>query len=237
MPQATVGDISSTSFDASSGTLSHIVAAGEGLLVLITLDDVDANKEVASVVWDAAGVNQALARPAAVAPFNDSNLANRYEVWFLAAPTAKTADITITMEGGSSQKTGVAAKSLSNVDPTTPFSDRTTFDSGSSATPSVTLTTGANDLAIMFCTHELKDSALAPDAGETEVADINVGGTYRFGAYYQDATGEVVVAADSAGGAAKCGALGFVVMGTSDAVFMAKPPYVIKQAVKRGSLY
>lgn len=211
MAQVVIGDVSPTSFDAASGSVSHIVAASEGLLVFVALGVVDAAKEVLSVVWDSAGVNEALARPAAIAPLNGIQHNKRLEVWWLAAPTAKTANVTVTMEGGNTQKTGFEAVSTSNFDPTTPFSDYTTLDSSGTASPTTILTQDADDLGIMFFTHELKDSALAPHAGETEIADFNVAGDYRFGAYYEDGDGNITVGGTSAGGSGKAAAIGFTI--------------------------
>ena len=47
-----VGDTSSDENDGSSLSVNHVVAAGEGLLVFVTLANTDANAEVESVDWN-----------------------------------------------------------------------------------------------------------------------------------------------------------------------------------------
>lgn len=210
MTQVAIADTSETTFDASSGTVSHVVGAGEGLVVLIILGVIDANKEVQSVVWDAAGVNEPLAKPAAVAPYDEStNIIKRLEVWHLANPTAKTALVTVTIEGGNAQKTDVLCISAQNLHTTVPFSDRVISTSAGGSAPSASnITCGANDLAIMFFAHELKDNTFTPGAGDVELADFNAHGDHRFGCYTSDATGEVTVSA-STGASGKYAVLGF----------------------------
>ncbi len=120
MAQVSISNTYTGSADASSSTVSSVtVASGEGLLVGVLLEVTDAGKEVTSVVWDSAGVNESLTE---FADFSPTHGKLRLHVYAKANPTAKTATVTVTL--AASQKHGVVVCAVANHNTTTMLSRR-----------------------------------------------------------------------------------------------------------------
>ncbi len=92
---------------------SHTVTGTNAALVVVTGFRAT-GVTVTGIVWDAAGVNEALTKVG-----NDANDDANAEMWYRAAPTAKTADVTITYSD--TMRGGAAALTYTDCDQTNPF--------------------------------------------------------------------------------------------------------------------
>jgi len=145
MAQVAVQDVSFSSFDGTSGTVSHIVAAGEGLIVGVILEVTDEGKEVDTVVWDVATANESLTQDFS---FNPTHGKLRIEVFRRTNPTAGN-PLLVTVTNKQAQKTGVLCISVTNHDTTTMLADQQN-DEGTASPGSVAPTQNADDLALCF---------------------------------------------------------------------------------------
>lgn len=99
------------------------------------------------------------------------------ELWYLVAPTVTTADLVVTYAGLNEQAIGVSASQFNGVNQSSPI-DSHAGSNGTSTTPSVTITTVADNAAILDCVIGKSDSGLTVGAGQTVRTDriIGVGG-------------------------------------------------------------
>ena len=175
MGQVSIADISTGSANANTTDVTHIVAAGEGLIVGVLLEVTDDTKEVDNIAWDPGGDNQALTFFSAFSPTHGKL---RLEVWRHTGPNAGTQTITVTIEGGNSQITGVAAISVTNMDLTTPLGGAAT-DEDTSTSGSVSVSQDVDSLAFCFAGHLQNADAYTVGGGENEHADFDVGAHTR----------------------------------------------------------
>ena len=177
MGQVAVGDVSTGTVDASLLDVVHTIAAGEALIVLVTLGDDAADKEVLDAIWDFGGIDQ-LSLGAPIFTFNLTTPPRRIEVWGTVVPVAKTATVRVTIEGANSQKMWVGAVAVSNVNPSVFLTDLDT-DSGAAVTAfSVSVTQQPDDLGMVVGINDALE-AFTPDNSETELFDGAVVGEYQ----------------------------------------------------------
>jgi len=169
MAQVAVQDRSTTSFDANSGSVSHIVGSGEQLIVGVLLEGTDTSKEVDNIQWEAAAGDLPLAFFGAFSPTHGKL---RLEVWYLAdIAVAETRNVTVTLESGNAQKTGVCAVSVTNAN-SPPVSSPQDTDEGSDADGSVSVTQVADDLAMCFAGHNDASGAFTATGDASELEDF-----------------------------------------------------------------
>jgi len=168
MGQVASQDTSVGSFDANSGTVSHIVDSGEGLIVGCICEVTDSGKRPDDVFWDVASSNQQLTRFGTVLLPGSGKLL--IDVFFHTGPDAKTALVTVNIEGSEANKTAICCISVSNHNTTTMLSDRQ-VDDGTDAGGSVGPTQDANDLAIAFAAHFKSDGDFTATGDSVELHD------------------------------------------------------------------
>ncbi len=131
-----------TSEGTTSLTISSHVVSGTDPVLIVKVACKGVLNEVTSVKWDSAGVNQSLIRLN-----SDVNGNADAEIWFLANPTAKTADITIAM--GSSTRVVAAASTYTGVNQTSPFRTAASASAnGTDASPTVNVVALANEMVV-----------------------------------------------------------------------------------------
>lgn len=106
----TVATVSSTTI-----TISSVTVTGTDAGLIVKLSYKSNSTQLNSVVWDSVGVNESLTQLGT----EESNGNARASLWYLAAPTAKTANVTITLN--SSSRTVAAASVYTGVDQVNPF--------------------------------------------------------------------------------------------------------------------
>jgi len=207
MVQVATQTVTTGSFDGNQASVpaSHVVNSGEGLLVGILLEVTDAGKEVLSVIWDQPTANQALTK---FADFNPTHGKLRLEIWRHTGPTPKTADVQITIDNSNAQKVEAVAVSMTNMDSTTPLSDKQT-DEGATSPGSVAVTQGADDLGFCIAGWLGTASNFVPGGGEAELADF--GSNFDMWAASEDGAGSVTLSWTHGGGAADNSTLGCVI--------------------------
>ena len=178
MGQVVVGDVSTVTVDAAlADVVGHTVAAGEVLIVLVTLGDDAADSEVLDVIWDFGGIDQ-LSLGALIFSFNLTTPPRRIEVWGTVVPVAKTATVRVTTENANAQKMWVGAVAVSEVDSDT-FLTALDTDSGAAVTAfSVSVTQQPDDLGMVVGINDALE-AFTPDNSETELFDGAVVGEYQ----------------------------------------------------------
>jgi len=185
MAQVAVQDVSTGSADATTVDVTHIVNSDEGLVVGVVLEIADdTSKEVASVVWDTTGVNEALTL---FDTFSPTHGKLRLEVYRRTRPTAATAIVRTTIDEGNSQKTGVTCVSVTNMSTSTPL-EGAVEQEGTGSTGSVSVTQEADDLAFCFAGHLQATSSFEPLSGESEHADFFIESVFACWAASEDGT-------------------------------------------------
>jgi hypothetical protein len=171
---------------ASSGTITGFTITSANVLV-VGVGYTDGGVSVTSVVWDAAGVNQALTQ----VKYQREGVFTGFvtEIWYLVNPTAGSSkSITITMSGSGQGFAGVAA-GFAGGNTTTPFGDMTltggTADSegGASDPITVTVTTASGETVFdMVC------GETASTVGVDQAVILNDNATFGrlFASSYQD---------------------------------------------------
>lgn len=99
----------------SNITISSHVVSGTKPVLIVKIAARGATVTGSTVVWDTAGVNESL-----TLLNRDRNGNALAEIWYKANPTAKTADVTITLSEAANRKVA-AASNYTDVDTTTPF--------------------------------------------------------------------------------------------------------------------
>jgi hypothetical protein len=184
MVQVASGTPGTATFDGNSGsTGSFAVAAGEQLLVFISLEVTDAAKEVLSVVWDVASPESLTLFDA----FSPGHGKQRAEVWYHAAPSPATDTITVTIEGGNSQKTGISAFPISGGDVANLGGWAEVGNTENGSTLSLAAAQAANDLGFGFYQKLTNSGGITWHASETELTDLTVAGSYKHSVAEEDA--------------------------------------------------
>ncbi|KKN93618.1 hypothetical protein LCGC14_0194500 [marine sediment metagenome] len=136
---------------ASTTDLTNVAVAGSntGLLCLLGHGQKTngGGAYATSVVWDVAGVGEALT---VVTGGQQQNVKSVVEMWLKVAPTSKTATVTVTWTSTSDTWNGgtVGCYVLNNLDQSTPYDSPVDFRTGSGTAVSVTILTATGDLTI-----------------------------------------------------------------------------------------
>jgi len=115
MPLVQIGDISRRANTTGTLTIPHTVASGESLIVVVIM--ATASNSVTGINWDEGGVDQAPLSGRVV--FNPSHGNLRQEVWSIAAPVNKTADVQVTL--GIAQRATAICISANNMNKLSKF--------------------------------------------------------------------------------------------------------------------
>lgn len=91
---------------------------------------------------------------------------NRTELWNLVAPTVTTGNLVINWSGANQSAIGATAVLLTGVNQSTPI-DSHAGSSGETSTPTATITTIADNAAILDCAMGRADTGLTVGAGQT----------------------------------------------------------------------
>jgi len=206
--EPTFPDISVNSGDVNILLIvAHTVAIDNSLFVCITLESDASDKEVLSVVWSGGGGALTL-----FDFFNPSHGKMRHEIWSTETPgVAISGTITITLEGGNSQKIGATAFSVDGQDVITLSRLGTEEQDGSGASGAVSVTQDDEDLAMIVVGHFNTD-AIGPADTENEESDTAVGGSFRHATYSQDGSGVTSLGWTSTGSVERS-TMGFIVEG------------------------
>jgi len=130
---------------SSLATASFTISGTDRYLEVLVYSGAGSPVNVSSVVWDAAGVNEALTQ---VESYITSNTYFRSSKWALVNPTAGTSKtVTVTWTGPQGE-TMVIADSYTGIDQTTPTRTRPTPSQTSTSTPSLSVTSVAGDLVV-----------------------------------------------------------------------------------------
>lgn len=178
---------------SSLATASFTVSGANTYLRVLVYSGASTPDNVTSVVWDAAGVNEALSQDESYVTFNTNF---RASVWELVAPTAGTSK-TVTVTWASAQnETMIIADAYTGIDQTTPTRTLPTPAQGTGNTPSLSVTSVADDLVIGSLANSKNPGDLTTIASslvtirqEVEGADI--------GGYEACAQGDVVATGTS----------------------------------------
>lgn len=180
MTVPTVGTDTEYTNSGASGTpfsFSHTVASGTSKLVVVVdiCDDKNDPGTVDSVVWDSAGVNESLTKR--VDLLGAEKTSSRVTIWTLDSPTAKTANITVTLGSDISSAQGCNAINLSDTD--TGVLGSTTQDNSSVGTDYTMSHTrvGSGDGILIYasCCYAGDVWPLTPNTGDTEIMDAQTG--------------------------------------------------------------
>jgi len=164
-----------TDFDNAMTTVlttSYTQATGSNLVLVVkvgTEGDVAHN----SVTFDGVGLTKQIELGA---------VGRRTSIWTLINPNVTTANIVVTL--GSAADVGMIATSWQDVHQTTPVPG-TDSASGTSTTPSVTVPSAAGELVIDAVNNGNDAADPTVGAGQTEIADVEVIGDFRFHASQQ----------------------------------------------------
>jgi hypothetical protein len=156
--------------------VGHVVDVGSSRLLLVIIgfnnDDLE---NITDVVWDVAGVNEALTFLASEVDSNDS----RTEFWYLKDPTEKTADIEITISATLSPDAGIAATAISlvGVDQGASTFNTVATNNGNSGDPTLTVVTVPGERVYgSMCCEGNDDDEIAVDAPSVEINEAQGGG-------------------------------------------------------------
>ncbi|MGQ0579354.1 MAG: DUF6701 domain-containing protein [Betaproteobacteria bacterium] len=153
------------------GTLSTIdvthTISGGNRYVFVQVVNGNSWPTISSVVWDPAGVNEALS----VIGTATQGTNVRTVLYGLVNPTAKTATMRVTLSAGDGGGTFVAVSSFTGVDQTTPLGTPATATGAVATTPTVTVTSATGELVIdAMGTKETTGNKTA-GAGQSEIWD------------------------------------------------------------------
>ena len=155
---------------ASSGVVTMSVnrASGEGLLLGIFYEyQWGAADAISSVVWDAAGDNQAFTHVLT----NQLEVHNKYlAIYYLAAPSSvKTADVTVTFAGSTNDNWAGMCRHITGHDTSAMVSTSAQRDESTPETNDlpITIASAAGELVVAFCGIRIETTALsAGDASD-----------------------------------------------------------------------
>ncbi len=130
---------------SSLATASFTISGTDRYLEVLVYSGAGSPVNVSSVVWDAAGVNEALTQ---VESYITSNTYFRSSKWALVNPTAGTSKTVTVTWTGAQDETMVIADSYTGIDQTTPTRTRPTPSQTSTSTPSLSVTSVSGDLVV-----------------------------------------------------------------------------------------
>ena len=130
---------------SSLATAAFTVSGANTYLRVLVYSGASTPDNVTSVVWDAAGVNEALSQDESYVTFNTNF---RASVWELVAPTAGTSKVVTVTWGSAQNETMIIADAYTGIDQTTPTRTLPTPAQGTGNTPSLSVTSVADDLVI-----------------------------------------------------------------------------------------
>ena len=177
-PGAAAADMTGASlaFDAKTTTptsatgnpvdVTHTIS-GSNRYVFVQVVSSNTFPTITSVVWDPAGVNEALS---VIATDNRASDV-RTVLYGRVNPTAKTAIMRVTLSAGDGSGTFVAVSSFTGVHPTTPLGTPATADGGTSTTPTVTVSAATGDLVVDFMGTKETTGNKTAGSGQTELWD------------------------------------------------------------------
>jgi len=206
MAQIVISDVSFGEADSTTVDVTHVVAAGDGLIVLVTLETVDGSKEVSGVNWDEGGGDEVALN--FITDFDPTHGKLRMEAWGIATatnPVAKTATVRVTV--AQAQKTGVYCISYSNPDLSTQ-TDGADTDEGTDNGGSVSVVSGADDLALAVAGYLSTASNFTPTGDSVEEQEDTVQSTYDTGLFSADVDGTATLSWTHGGSSADNSTLG-----------------------------
>lgn len=130
---------------SSLATAAFTVSGTDRYLEVLVYSGAVSPVNVSSVVWDAAGVNEALTQ---VESYITSNTYFRSSKWALVNPTSGTSKTVTVTWTGAQDETMVIADSYTGIDQATPTRTRPTPSQTSTSTPSLSVTSVAGDLVV-----------------------------------------------------------------------------------------
>lgn len=165
-----------TDFDnatPTSLTTSYTQAAGSNLLLVVMVGTENGGNTHDSVTFDSVGLTKQ----------TDLNAqGRRTTIWTLVNPNVTTANIVVTLSGATD--VGMIATSWQDVHQTTPVTASQTA-SGLSTTPSVTVASASGEVVLDVANNGDNGGDPTVGAGQTEIADVEVIGDFRFHASQQ----------------------------------------------------
>lgn len=178
---------------SSLATAAFTVSGANTYLRVLVYSGASTPDNVTSVVWDAAGVNEALSQDESYVTFNTNF---RASVWELVAPTAGTSK-TVTVTWGSAQdETMIIADAYTGIDQTTPTRTLPTPAQGTGNTPSLSVTSVAGDIVVGSLANSKNPGDLTTIASSLVTIREKVEGA-DIGGYEACAQGDVVATGTS----------------------------------------
>lgn len=173
-----VAHVSTTAYQqttlASSHTISsYAVSSGSNRALVVTVAIETNSRTVSGITFN---TSEAFTLKSTHTHTPGAGPLFRVEIWHLVAPSVTTADIVISLSGGTAKFSGGVTQAT-GVDQTTPLG--TAVESGAAtANPSVTVTDGATGDLVLDILHEAAGTATA-GAGQTSRYD-NIGLEFYF---------------------------------------------------------
>jgi hypothetical protein len=172
--------------NATTLTFAHTVSGSDRvLLVAVQWYSTQAVRSVSSVTYNGTAMTL-------VSSSQIDNGANRFlALYYLIAPSTGTNNVVITLSGTDDLFFG-GSVSFTGADQTSPLGTAVT-NSGSSTTPSVTLSSAAGEIALGACQFECHSGAGAFSTGDTEAWEILDGTSNGSAGAYQNGAASVTV--------------------------------------------
>lgn len=151
-----------TATNVATTTWSHTVGTGANRLLLVGVAFAGTDRSISSITFGGASFTYV----------GSSGVNRRVEIWKLLNPTAGTASIIANWNG--SKDAVFWSGSFTNVDQSTPLG---TFQSasGSSTTPSVTVSSDTGELVVDILAADGDAGAISPGGGQTLICSGNTG--------------------------------------------------------------
>lgn len=166
---ATTTSAAWSSGGSATETVSVTRAAGEGFLLGLYYEyDFGWPDTPSSVVWDAAGDNQALT----LIDTQQMDINTRYvKAYYLAAPTsAKTANITVTFTGTTISRSGVIVRHITGHDTSSMIRASAKSSGDTDSTPfGPTVSSAAGDLVVDMGGFRVEEAYVNADTGQADV--------------------------------------------------------------------
>lgn len=130
---------------SSLATAAFTISGSDRYLEVLAYSGAGTPQNITSVVWDAAGVNEALTQVESYITFNTYFRSSK---WALVNPTAGTSKTVTVTWTGAQDETMVIADSYTGIDQTTPSRTRPTPAQGNSSTASLSVPSVAGDIVV-----------------------------------------------------------------------------------------
>ncbi len=151
--------------NTASVTLSHTTGAGVDRLLLVGVSMRSGDQSVNSVTYNGLALTRVGEQ--------SNGAATRMEMWQLINPPSGTYNVVATLSA--SGRAVVGATTFSGVDQTEPLGPFVST-TGTSAAPSVTVSSAAGEIVFDTVANAAGQTAMAPGAGQTERWDVDSGG-------------------------------------------------------------